>query len=468
MATEYNALVFKCLLLDSKKKPITNFNYGIQIFNNQLNSWQNVDKPILSEKGELLYTYKIPSRISTSDTQRRAIREVLQASCIPQFRLIRWDKEQVFIISNTPTVIANLKTLAITLDFNICYLLDTDKHYDTINGVVIAQSERHYILQQQLTDTSAELKNIKDSFNTENAQAQETITALNENLKLIEAEKTNLETQLNTLKEALENGKNSDEELAVLHEKIEELNTTIEQLKNEYNYLKDLLVSEQGKTEALEGTVTNLNIKLKNSITEVAEKQKSITELSQVLETKNKEIDTLNTKIEELNTYSTADNPNKLEAQKVYSSIVNDIVTADSQMDNSRFKLANISMNLKATVEKGPTGTMLGLIDFDSAQNINGAAISDISIDIVPNSNTVVAKDTVPNILGLTESAVRNILVNYGLKLDVVYQPTDNPKLIEGQSFKTISSGWLRLNKRTRHHRNILETITIKQKHYAK
>ncbi len=440
MATEYNALVFKCLLLDSKKESVTNFNYGIQIFNNQLNSWQNLDKPILSEDGKLHYTYKIPSRISTSDIQRRAIREVLQASCIPQFRLIHWDKEQVFNITNTPSIIANTKGTVITLDFNTCYLLNAEQFYDTNDGVTIAQSERGYLLQQQLIDVTTKLENIKDNFNIKTAQAQETIAALNNNLKAIEAEKVALETQLNTLQDALANSKNSDEEIAILKKKIEELTVNIEQLKTEYNQLKDILVNEQNKTKALEGTVNNLNIKLKNSIAETDEKQKSITELSQVLETKNKEIDTLNAKIEELNTYSTADNPNKLEAQKVYSSIVDDIVTADAKMDNSRFKLANISMNLKATVEKGPTGTMLGLIDFESAQHINGAAISDISIDIVPNSNTVITKNTVPNILGLTESAVRNILVNYGLKLDVVYQPTDNPKLIEGQSFKQFPS----------------------------
>ncbi|AXG70880.1 chromosome partition protein Smc [Kordia sp. SMS9] len=145
----------------------------------------------------------------------------------------------------------------------------------------------------------------------------------------------------------------------------------------------------------------------------------------------------LQEQLAEAQDFSITDHPNKLSASKVYSSIVNDVVKAEEELVNSRYKLSNISLNLKTTVEKGPEGTIFGLLDYESAKDVNSAAISDISLDIVPSDTLATnVSQKMPNILGLTETAVRKVLLNYGLQLDAVYHATEDKNLIAGQAFK--------------------------------
>ncbi|MEM6687399.1 MAG: PASTA domain-containing protein, partial [Bacteroidota bacterium] len=76
-------------------------------------------------------------------------------------------------------------------------------------------------------------------------------------------------------------------------------------------------------------------------------------------------------------------------------------------------------------------------VDFESAKEVSSAVLSDIKLDIVPSAITATTTTgTMPNILGLTETAVRKVLTNYGLRLDAVYHSTKDTNLVAGQSFK--------------------------------
>jgi hypothetical protein len=142
-----------------------------------------------------------------------------------------------------------------------------------------------------------------------------------------------------------------------------------------------------------------------------------------LIKTLEKQTLTLQKELEEAIDYNATAHPNKLSASKVYGSIVNDVIKADEELVNSRYKLGNISLNLKTTVEKGPEGTVFGLLDFETAKGINGAAISDISIDIVPNVAAAINEgQKMPDILGLNATAE--------LQFDIIPVPPTEAQII--------------------------------------
>ncbi|CAM1365241.1 conserved protein of unknown function [Tenacibaculum soleae] len=304
---------------------------------------------------------------------------------------------------------------------------------------------------EKLIDLQEEIEILKSSEVTKDEltirvkELEKLVANYEEKTAIIQYNLTEKNQEIEMLKKEISILKNDTSKTDKLKKVLLEKTNTIKDLQKTQNELikeKQSIFLEVKKTkndlQTQQNSIDDLVEKVKISQQLVSEKNNEIATLTQNTAVKEIEISKLETKVTEIQSYVDAENPNKLDAKKVYSSIINDIAIADAEMDNSRFKMANISLNLKATVEKGPQGTLFGLVDFESAKDINAAAISDISIDIVPNTTSIKSKNTVPNIIGLTETAARKIITNYGLKLDVVYQPTDNPKFIEGQAIKQI------------------------------
>lgn len=304
---------------------------------------------------------------------------------------------------------------------------------------------------EKLIDLQEEIEILKSSEVTKDEltirvkELEKLVANYEEKTAIIQYNLTEKSQEIEMLKKEISILKNDTSKTDKLKKVLLEKTNTIKGLQKTQNELikeKQSIFLEIKKTkndlQTQQNSIDDLVEKVKISQQLVSEKNNEIATLTQNTAVKEIEISKLETKVTEIQSYVDAENPNKLDAKKVYSSIINDIAIADAEMDNSKFKMANISLNLKATVEKGPQGTLFGLVDFESAKDINAAAISDISIDIVPNTTSIKSKNTVPNIIGLTETAARKIITNYGLKLDVVYQPTDNPKFIEGQAIKQI------------------------------
>lgn len=304
---------------------------------------------------------------------------------------------------------------------------------------------------EKLIDLQEEIEILKSSEVTKDEltirvkELEKLVANYEEKTAIIQYNLTEKSQEIEMLKKEISILKNDTSKTDKLKKVLLEKTNTIKDLQKTQNELikeKQSIFLEVKKTkndiQTQQNSIDDLVEKVKISQQLVSEKNNEIATLTKNTAVKEIEISKLETKVTEIQSYVDAENPNKLDAKKVYSSIINDIAIADAEMDNSRFKMANISLNLKATVEKGPQGTLFGLVDFESAKDINAAAISDISIDIVPNTTSIKSKNTVPNIIGLTETAARKIITNYGLKLDVVYQPTDNPKFIEGQAIKQI------------------------------
>ncbi|WP_430406043.1 PASTA domain-containing protein [Fluviicola sp.] len=120
--------------------------------------------------------------------------------------------------------------------------------------------------------------------------------------------------------------------------------------------------------------------------------------------------------------------------QDLYTNIVSEIASASETSIGSPFKLSNISLKLKALIHEDGGSMSASLLNFENSENVNGDAISELVFDITPVQNRQNGGIGIPNLIGLTETAVRKVLKNLGLKLNPVYQKKDS--VVNGDSFK--------------------------------
>jgi predicted nuclease with TOPRIM domain len=118
----------------------------------------------------------------------------------------------------------------------------------------------------------------------------------------------------------------------------------------------------------------------------------------------------------------------------VYANIVNEIQLAET-LNKSNFKLANIQLKLKTLVNRDKEGVNLQFLNHQTAKEVNGNSISEVLMDIESSPNRVTELAKLPNLIGFTETAIRRILSNLGLRLNPVYQKTES-NIPSGESFK--------------------------------
>lgn len=118
----------------------------------------------------------------------------------------------------------------------------------------------------------------------------------------------------------------------------------------------------------------------------------------------------------------------------VYTNIINEIQLAET-LNKSNFKLANIQLKLKTLVNRDKEGVNLQFLNHETAKDVNGNSISEVVMDIESSPNRVTELAKLPNLIGFTETAVRRILSNLGLRLNPVYQKTES-NIPSGESFK--------------------------------
>ncbi|WP_300662575.1 PASTA domain-containing protein [Fluviicola sp.] len=123
-----------------------------------------------------------------------------------------------------------------------------------------------------------------------------------------------------------------------------------------------------------------------------------------------------------------------LPINQLYSNLVSEIETATNTSESSTFKLSNISLKLKAMIQRDGDTVSATLLDSDSSENVNGNAISELVFDITSNQTSEAASLTMPDVSGLTETAVRRVLKSFNLRLNPVYQ--NNLTVVNGDSFK--------------------------------
>lgn len=200
--------------------------------------------------------------------------------------------------------------------------------------------------------------------------------------------------------------------------------------------------------------VTNRE-EIENLKKHLAEKEKETMHYEQDISAHKKEIDHLYHQIEELKQAlqdkGTPDDdlelgedgiikeppvPEARPARDVYTTIVEEVKTASEKLEESPYKLTNISLNLKTHVITDGDDFKLQLIDAETAKKSNEGTVSEVKIDIETEGPTKKPSNKLitPNIIGLTETAARNRLKSFGLGIKVIYQVSKTKTI--GQAFK--------------------------------
>lgn len=394
-------LFFKVTLRDHHGKIPEEMKLAIQFLNTDTKVWEKIDLENTGYlEGAYTFEYYIPSRIYGDQPTLRKVREVLQAGGMPMFRLIDANsKEQTYILSKQG--VYTMLEDAISYDFGALFLLQREQIEDLDNpkvpSVLIATAKIAQDTTPEMEDLQKEIDNLKEQLKQQEANNETNTTSAEqaEEIDFLNRRISSLEADVNTLQA----------EKGVLETTITQQNQTISNQLGEINHYKDIEQQQQSTIASLEAEKQTL--------------QQQIDELSQ--ETVEEEYI-----------------PKSVSANKLYTDVIDEIKIAKENTVASGFKLSNISLNLKTVAEKDANGLRFQVIDINNASAINGAAISDIKIDITEDETPVVNELIVPKLIGLTETATRNYLEKFSLRLDPVYQliDTENSTLSEGQAFK--------------------------------
>jgi PASTA domain len=126
-----------------------------------------------------------------------------------------------------------------------------------------------------------------------------------------------------------------------------------------------------------------------------------------------------------------------MEANKVYTGVVNEMAKAADLMKNSKYEISKLSLDLKVLVKNDAAGNIqLQMVDGAVAEKIAGDTLSNLRIDISTRDISTVntAVNSMNSVIGLTETEARKKLIGLGLKMKSVYQLTDEYTI--GQAFK--------------------------------
>ncbi len=337
------------------------------------------------------------------------------------------------------------------------------------------------VKKNMLEKEKQKVEQLNENLNAEILKNKESINSLSNSLKTCEGEKLKHETRIETLlqeineissqlatckekdysqleekyKKLEKDAQKCTEEKEKLALEIESKTDRIEQLIKEKEACEDLKTAL--KTE-LEETKTEL-IDYKNKLKEcestdcdqLKKDYEQLKEEKDQLETNieicnqnnqglNDKIEALEDELKEIATYNESENPNNVEARDVYTGIAKEVKEAQLALVGSNMKLGNIKLNLKALVNKSPTGLSYNLLDTDAAMAIHEGAISTIEMDVLTNEDVTPpnSETNLPNLIGLTETAVRKRLNAFGLKLKPVYTTEGNEERTIGQSYKQI------------------------------
>ncbi len=381
---------------DNAMAQVTGLNNTITSLSNEraslLNQLSSVQSDMETQSQQVADLNTSLQTVSANLANEQALRETLEADKLNLEAQVAEQREQMEGLEMAEVGGANYQNLYEGLQEEVSNVsIERDDLVQQVSDISIERDN----LAQQVSDISIERDNLAQQVSGISIERDNLVQQVSD----ISMERDDLQVQVSNL--TIEKDNLAQEKISFLAS-ISQLQTSVQQEKARVTAKEIALQDTQKLVDALQVE----NGKLHEQLAEAQD-------------------------------FSVTDHPNKLSASKVYSSIVNDVIKADEELVNSRFKLSNISLNLKTTVEKGPEGTIFGLLDYESAKDVNSAAISDISLDIVASETVVAnAQQTMPNILGLTETAVRKVLLNYGLQLDAVYHATADETLIAGQAFK--------------------------------
>lgn len=304
----------------------------------------------------------------------------------------------------------------------------------TLNANLIQLNQLNSNLTTDLTNernVSNGLRQTIQEKNTAIEQLNQTLTAKNTEINALQASNSQLTVQ-NTALNASLNASRS--QVTSLTNDLQQKTNALTALQTDYNSAQATITQNGTVISQLRSDIVTKDATIQSLNTSINEKDVRIIGLNQDLikktEEANENYGRLVGKQAELREQRT------MQANEVYSNVINEINLANQNLGNSKYQLSNMSLDLKVLVQNDSEGLKLQLVDDMLAEGLNGSALSNIRIDVKSTdlnpTNTNEAK--LPDLSGLTETEVRKRLANYGLKLKPVYQ-FSSTKVI-GQSFK--------------------------------
>ncbi|AUC76453.1 PASTA domain-containing protein [Olleya sp. Bg11-27] len=352
--------------------------------------------------------------------------------------------------------ITNTKTLEGQLDKSKTQLTAKQKQYTEVTNTLKTATKTHTDLSKAHSDLEANFKSLANDANDCQEEKEALHAALHEvqqELEVLHQKNVKLQTQNESLTTSLNDAKQDIERLAPFEEKYQASQKEYDALngnytesiqalehcakgytalqdayallqKEQHNYLEQLEICSaekaQSEKERLEANATIIALDTKYNT--------AVEDLS----LKNTEIKQLQLKIDALSK-DVAFDLRPMPVSGVYTNIVNEIQLADS-LNNSDYKLSNIQLKIKSLVNRDQDGVNLQFLNHETAKEINGNSISEVILDIESAPREVNKSGTLPNLIGFTETAIRRILNNLGLRLNPVYQKNKN--VPSGESFK--------------------------------
>lgn len=212
---------------------------------------------------------------------------------------------------------------------------------------------------------------------------------------------------------------------------------------------KDALISTQGedllaKTATIEeqtASIAERDATIEQNVATIAERDAKISSLDQEILTKDGEISTLNEEVSALNEQIDLANT-AISAETLLSRVVTDVETATQSIEadvSNRYSISNLQLDLKTTaLHDTQDGLKFQLVDGFQAREVKDGSVTSITFGVqTTGGTTAIGPGEVPQLTGLTETAVRFKLNSLGLKLEAIYQPVDSSgSRVIGQSFK--------------------------------
>lgn len=292
---------------------------------------------------------------------------------------------------------------------------DCKKAIEKADADLVKEKSSKGKLAGQILDLKNQITSCKNSFK----EAQKKIKRLTP----YETKFHNLKTEFDELTATYNHANKEADKHASQYKELQEAYDNLAKEKEDFEEKLDICSSEK---EQCYVSRASLNEKTTRLAADLSEVRKGVIQ-------KESQITTLNAKIDELSRgveFETRPMP----VSGVYTNIVNEIQMAET-LNNSNFRLSNIRLKIKTLVNRDKDGVNMQFLNHETAKEVNGNAISEVVMDIESVSNSVSESTNLPSLIGFTETAVRRMLSNLGLRLNPVYQKTTG-EIPAGESFK--------------------------------
>ncbi|MEM9547661.1 MAG: PASTA domain-containing protein [Bacteroidota bacterium] len=374
--------------------------FTIEIFNSQNAEWFTFIDQIKLRDNALIKQRTITEDETKKDKDIQFLLDQIGQNNYPKTRIRVFDKGlQMEIKSRSMKIVAqnyNVKRTmkTVVFDFEENWLLKEEDFSNFKDIILVGTQHNIYRLYERMGQSED--------------QVQEMTGKLTETLTTLDAYKTEIDATRNLLEERSNQLTKSEENAKFLADQKKNLEDSVA-----FGNIKT--IEDQKTIDNLKKSNTTLEERVTLGIENYAKLEKEFADYKEAKESVH---------------------PNKVAAKKVYTNFVRDVSSADEALQNSNYKLANISLDIRATVEDDGNGVILGLIDYDSLQTIKGGeGISSIKVDIERNTSIQELTFKVPNVTGMTFSKFKSTLIDAGYKLEPIYQ-NPNADRVNGLSVK--------------------------------